>query len=61
MGYSVMKQNDKIQYNVVEYITDSAADISTLPTDVGPGSTCLVTATSEVYVLNTNKQWVKMA
>ena len=61
MGYSIMKQNDKIQYNIVEYIVDSTSEINTLPTDIGPGSTCLVTGTSEVYVLNTNKQWVKMA
>lgn len=61
MGYSIMKQNDKIQYNIVEYIVDSASEINTLPTDIGSGSTCLVTGTSEVYVLNTSKQWVKMA
>lgn len=61
MGYSIMRQNDKAQYNTVDLIADSAEDINTLPLDVNPGSTCLITSTKEVYIFNASKQWVKLA
>ncbi|MBO7079698.1 MAG: hypothetical protein J6W64_07825 [Bacilli bacterium] len=61
--YSIYKKNDNISAYVSEFVCDTVADIATLPTDkrsVYPGSTCLVAATSEVYVLNASFQWVKL-
>lgn len=59
--YSVIKQNDNISAYVTEFIVDTEADIATLPTkDVFPGSTCIVAETSNVYILNSKKEWVKL-
>lgn len=60
--YSIYKQNDKTQVYVNSYVADTVADVKNLPTDnsVYPGSTCFITATSEVYMLNASKQWVKL-
>lgn len=48
--------NVDTQYNTYEYLVDSIEDIANLPTD-SPGSTALVAATSEVYILNNQGQW----
>lgn len=56
--YSVIKQNDNISAYVTEYVADTDADISSLPTTVYPGSVCIITSTSNVYMLNNNKEWV---
>ncbi len=45
-----------IQYNTFEYLVDDVEDISDLPTDA-PGSTALIAATSDVYILNNQGQW----
>ena len=44
------------------FVADSASDISSLPTDdsVAIGSDCLVIATSDVYILDSTKTWVKL-
>lgn len=59
--FSVVKQNDHTAVYVTEYVADTEADIADLPTDVYPGSTCTVTATSAVYMLNNSGTWVKQA
>lgn len=45
---------------ITEYACDTEADIQTLPTKaskgIEPGSTCLVIATSSVYMLNSNDE-----
>lgn len=49
---------------VVEILADSDADIANLPTKasagIEAGSTCIVVATSEVYILNNQDEWVKL-
>lgn len=60
---SMYKQNDNISAYVSEFVCDTEADIKDLPTDknkVYPGSTCLVASTSEVYILNASREWVKI-
>ena len=46
-----------VQYNTCEYLADDVSDIQDLPTDA-PGSTVLIAATSDVYILNNQGQWV---
>jgi hypothetical protein len=58
--HSIIRQNDKQQYGVMEYIVDEESEVSTLPTTASPGSTCLVIETSTTYMLNNKKQWVKV-
>lgn len=55
--YRVMKQNNQIATYVNEYVADEEADVKNLPTDVYPGSVCLVIETSNVYMLNNKKVW----
>lgn len=59
--YRLYKQNDDVAAYVSEFVADSASDIQNLPTNVYPGSTCLITSTSDVYILNAQKQWVKLS
>lgn len=45
---------------VVELVVDNDADVLTLPTHYAPGSTCIVVATSSVYMLNNQKVWTQL-
>lgn len=56
--YRLYKQNDDIQAYVTEFVADTDDDIKDLPTSVYPGSTCIVAASSNVYILNASSQWV---
>lgn len=60
MSYSIMKQNDNTSPYVTEFIVDTVADISSLPTSVAPGSVCLIANSSQVYVLNNTNEWVEL-
>ena len=57
---NLYKQDGETLYGVKEYILDSPEDITSLPINVRPGSTALVISTSDIYMLNGNKQWVLM-
>lgn len=60
---SVIKSSDNISPYIVEYVVDTEADITLLPVDgkqAWPGSTCLVTENSSVYILNNKNEWVKL-
>lgn len=59
MGYKIVKQNDDITYNVCDFIVDAEADISSVPTTCEAGSKIYVAGTSDTYILNTLKQWIK--
>lgn len=61
--FRIIKQNDDVQKNIKEFVADTEADVADLPTssnEVDPGSTCIVVATSNVYMLNNQKEWVKL-
>ena len=57
---NMVSQNGDVKYNVVEFVVDMPADIKDLPTNVAMGSSALVLYNSEVYVLNGEKEWVKL-
>jgi hypothetical protein len=58
----IYRQNDDTLAYVKEFVADTDADIQNLPTDstVYPGSTCVVTSSSKVYMLSANKEWVEL-
>jgi len=61
MMISIIRQNDNISTYVTEFLVDNESDISSINTKrVDPGSTCLVAATGDVYILNNEKQWKKL-
>ena len=57
---NLYSQNGDIQYNIREYVVDTLDDIKSLPTHAAMGSTAIVISTSEVFMLNGEKEWVKM-
>ena len=60
---NIIKKNDNISAYITEFVADTEADVQNLPTDLNkvyPGSTCIVVATSEVYMLNSSGAWVKL-
>lgn len=54
--YKILNANS--EYKTREYLIDEDADVSILPKNY-PGSLALVAATSDVYILNNKKQWIK--
>lgn len=53
-------QNGDVVFDVKEYVCDTPDDLSKLPRTCGMGSTCVVISTSEVYMMNSNREWVKL-
>ncbi len=58
--FSIMKQNGREAANVIEYVADTIDEISNLPTTSAVGSTCIITSTSQVFMLNNEKEWVEL-
>lgn len=54
--YRLYKQNDDVSAYVSEFVADTEADVANLPTTVYPGSLCLITSTSDVYVMDAQKK-----
>lgn len=57
MAYSQVRSSDKSDKGVVELVADTDADIANIPTYYTPGSTCIVVESSEVFMLNNQKEW----
>ena len=63
MGYTRIKQQDHNNTQYTEFAVDTEDEISTLPTspsDCSVGSVALCINTSEVYMLNSQRRWVKL-
>lgn len=60
MAFATTKQSGKDMTYVSEFVADSASDIQNLPVqpEVATGSSCLVIATGDVYVLNSTGNWI---
>ena len=58
--FTIIKEKDKQTNNIQEFICDFEIDINNLPIDIAAGSTAFVIENSSVYMLNNNKQWVKI-
>lgn len=44
-------------FDVKEYIVDSAQDLTSLPINIGWGSTALCIDNGLIYILASNKEW----
>lgn len=63
MAYTRIKQQDHNNTYYTEFVIDTVQDVSTLPTDeesVSIGSAAICIGNSEVYMLNSNRQWVML-
>ena len=58
--YNIMSQNGDVQGYLTEYVADTENDIKDLPTNITPGSVCIVIETSNVYMLNGSREWKKL-
>jgi len=57
MATILYKNGDNTSSSVVELVADTVADIDSLETSYCPGSTCLVTENSSVYMLSPDGVW----
>lgn len=58
--FSLFSNSGKRAYFTHEYIVDTPSDIAQLPTDVNPGSKAFVISNSTYYMMNHQKQWIKV-
>lgn len=60
---SIYSQNGEVEYRVTEYTLDTPDDLEQLKImgkNAAPGSSAFIIATSEVYMLNNQREWVKI-
>lgn len=60
MGVYMSKQSNRTDYNLREYILDTAADVASLPKTDAPGSTAFVIETGTALMLNTQGEWKEL-
>lgn len=58
--YKILSNNGKRVYGIKTYMVETVADIDAIPllSSVAPGSTVIVTTTSEKYILSQERIWV---
>lgn len=57
--YKLVSNDGDVSYGIKEFVCDTPEDIVTLPS-CQMGSTCIVISTASVYILNSQKEWVKL-
>ncbi len=56
--HKVYRNGDNTLAKVVEIVADTDQDIEDLPKkEIAPGSTCLIIANSNVYMLGSDLEW----
>lgn len=58
--YSLVSNRGIYNIALKEYIVDFETDIPEVPTDAPAGSKCFVIDNSVTYMLNHQKQWIKV-
>ena len=58
--YSLYANDDNISYGIQKFVLDTDSDITNLPVDIKPGSSALIINSSNIYVLNHEKKWIKI-
>lgn len=59
--YKKTAVNGEIAYDVIQFTCDTLDDLKNLPTQgVGMGSTAIVISNAEIYMKNSEGQWIKM-
>ncbi len=57
----LVKQGGKTDYNYKEYYLDNITELALIPVkECCPGSIALIISTSEVYCLNSKREWIKL-
>lgn len=56
----VIRQNGDVVYDIKDFVCDTPDDLENLPKNCDMGSTCLIISTSEVYMMNSSREWVKL-
>ena len=59
--FAVASKNNTARYNLTQFVCDTENDIAEVPTTVAPGSTLFCIESSNTYMLNTKKEWVKIS
>ena len=57
--YKLFSSDGDVSYGLKEFVCDTPEDLKTLPA-CQMGSSCIVISTGEVYMLNSEKEWVKL-
>lgn len=56
----LVTQGSRADYNYKEYFLDTASELSQIPVNIcSTGSIAYVIANGDVYMLNSQKEWVK--
>ena len=59
--YKLIVQNGKVQYNQDEWVVDTLQDLETIPKErSNMGNTAFVIATAQVFMLNSEGEWVEL-
>lgn len=58
--FSIFSNSGQINYGQKQYLLDFESDIAELPANATPGDIAFVIETSKYYMLNHQKQWVKV-
>ena len=58
--YSLYANDDNISYGIQKFVLDTDSDIINLPVGIKPGSSALIINSSNIYVLNHEKKWIKI-
>lgn len=57
MSINKVKENNHIAYGTMTFTVDSSSELSSVPTNVTPGSTCFIIEESKTYILNGQGEW----
>ena len=61
MAFRISSQSGKKTYNLKELVVDTFSDIATINVNnLAIGSTAFVIDTSEYYMLNSKREWIKI-
>lgn len=58
--YNIREQSGKVYTYVSEFACDTVADLQNLPQNAAPGSVAIIIATSQVYMKNSQGQWIEL-
>lgn len=59
--FSIASNSGEVAYGVTRFLIDTEAEIKDLPTYHTPGSSAFVIENSTRYILNNNREWIKVA
>lgn len=62
MAFQILSQAGKVSHGIKEYMVDTYEDLLNLEEErLVPGCTAIVINASEIYMLNTKREWKKIA